>query len=255
MSKAESSATQLLQEIGWTSPSDFTLEEIANYLGAYIKEEKLDGSEGRILMTESSAIITINSSIDYQPKKNFVLAHEIGHFRLHKNIERIYSDTDRTLYDWYKHGIQEKEANEFASELLMPHVHFKKFIGNEKLNIDLIRRASIHFGTSLTTTFLRYMDHGKYPLMVIYMENEKIKWKKQSDDFPFKWLELESVVPPYTVAGDFFSNGTIESEPEKVDAIEWFPEDYQIKYKSDWKLWEQCFPIGKNGLVSCLWAF
>jgi Zn-dependent peptidase ImmA (M78 family) len=255
MNNAELSATELLTSIGWRSPRDFTLEEIANYLGAFIKEEKLDGSEGRIIISNKSAIITVNSSINYQPKRNFVVAHEIGHFRLHRNLERIYSDTDKTLHEWYKSGLHERQANDFASELLMPRKHFNKLVDKENLSIDLIRNTSLYFGTSLIATFLRYVNHGKFPLMVIFMENKKVKWKKYSVDFPFKFLILDSEVPAYTVAGDYFKNGVIEDQPEKVEAIEWFPEDYQIKYKSDWKLWEQCFPVGHNSLVSCLWTF
>lgn len=45
----------------------------------------------------------------------------------------------------------------------------------------------------------------------------------------------------------------LEKEPEKVDAIEWFPFDYRLHSQGNFKLWEQCVLISANKLVSCLW--
>jgi len=38
----------------------------------------------------------------------------------------FFSDTDKTLSDWYKNGPHELQANEFASEFLMPSPLFKQ---------------------------------------------------------------------------------------------------------------------------------
>jgi hypothetical protein len=117
-----------------------------------------------------------------------------------------------------------------------------------------MEEVSSYFNVSRLAAFLKYTSLGSYPVMIIFMENGIVKWKKCSGDFPFQFLPLNSAVPAYTVAGDYFYHGNLESDPEKVDAIEWFPEDYQIKYKKDWKLWEQCYRVSEQGLVSCLWT-
>jgi hypothetical protein len=78
------------------------------------------------------------------------------------------------------------------------------------------------------------------------MEKGAVKWKFQSHDFPFTYLPINSNVPAWTVAGDYFNKGDLGDKPEKVDAIEWFAEDFEIKRKTDWKLWEQCYKIGDN---------
>src|SRR5574337_91715 len=115
-----SAAVDLHNQIGWTNPEDFTLIEIANALGIAVKDEQIKGSEGRILIKGDSGIISINSNITNSGKRNFILAHEIGHFILHKNLHPLFSDNHKTLSDWYKNGPHEVEANTFASELLMP---------------------------------------------------------------------------------------------------------------------------------------
>jgi Zn-dependent peptidase ImmA (M78 family) len=247
-------AQNLLSEIGWESPSDFTLSEIANYLNINIKEVPISGSQGRILINGSSAIITINSNLTHKGKKNFVIAHEIGHFLMHKELISIFSDTENTLSDWHTKGPHENEANSFATELLMPYDSFKSFINKKKLSFNLIEKVSEYFNTSLLATFLRYVDIGDFPAMVVYMENNKIIWKKHSHDFPLTFLNIGSKVPEYTVAGDYFTRGNREEKPEKIEAIEWFANDFNIKYNKNLILWEQCYKVSSIGLISCIWT-
>lgn len=248
-------AEELHASVGWTTPQDLTIEEISYSIGLNIRETLLQGSEGRILIKGSTGIISISSDITHLGKRNFVLAHEIGHFLLHRHIVTLFSDTDKTLSAWHTKGPHESEANAFASELLMPEHLFRDKVSNMKLSIGLIEETSNYFHTSLLATFLRYVQLGSYPTMIVFMKDGVVKWKQCSNDFPFKFLPLNSNVPAWTVAGEYFNKGKIEPQPEKVDAIEWFPEDYQIKYKKNWKLWEQCYQISQKELVSCLWTY
>lgn len=248
-------ARLLHRQIGWSTPSDFSLEDVANALGILIKEVPIGGSEGRILVQGDSAVMSIDSGVtSYQPKRNFVIAHEIGHFILHKNIAPLFSDTDKTLSEWYQKGPQEQEANQFATEFLMPEQLFKLKLAKRKLNINLIREVSSYFKTSLTATFLRYVACGDYPLMIVFIENGFIKWKRLSNDFPFKFLEYDTRVPELTVAGDYFYNDQHETEPDRVDAIQWFPDNFQLQRDPEYKLWEQCYPVSESGFISCLWT-
>jgi Zn-dependent peptidase ImmA (M78 family) len=247
-------AGELHHQLGWTCPEDFTLEEIANAMGIIVKDVPIKGSEGRILMKGNTGIISLNETINHPGKRNFVLAHEIGHFILHKDLTPLFSDTNKTLSDWYKNGEHESQANEFAVEFLMPSDLFRRKQVNKKLSIALINEISSYFKTSLTATFLRYITHGSFPLMVIFMENGIVKWKRASTDFPFTWLPINSAVPAWTVAGDYFKNGKLESFPERVDAIEWFAEDFKISNNEGMKLFEQCYKVSDKGLISCLWT-
>lgn len=250
-----STAHELHSYIGWTTPADFTVEEIANALGIIVKDVPIKGSEGRVIARGDSGVISINSGIKLTGKRNFIIGHEIAHFLLHQHLMVFFSDTDKTLSEWHQKGPHEREANNFATELLMPAELFTKKVTGQRLSIGLIQDVSKFFNVSLLATFLRYVTYGKFPVMVIYMENKTVKWKHASTDFPFQWLPLGSAVPVYTVAGDHFYNNTHEDKPVKVDAIEWFPEDLQIRYKRDWKLWEQCYSVSQTGLVSCLWTY
>jgi len=214
----------------------------------------MEGCDGRILMSDNSGIITINSRISYQPKINFILAHEIGHSRLHRDIQ-VFADTEKTLSEWYTKGPQESEANLFATELLMPEDHFSQMVKGKKLNLELIEKVSSAFAASKTATFLRYRDLGDFPVMIIFIEKGKIKWKSCSHDFPFQWLPLHSDLPPWTVAGDFYYKAITETQPVKLEAMEWFPEDFKLlNGDKKQKLWEQCFPTSTDSILTCLWT-
>ena len=247
-------ANELRNSLGWAKPSDFTLDIVAGSLGISIKETKIKGAEGRIVMNCDGGIISISSDINNQQRKNFIIAHEIGHFLLHQDLI-ICSDNQKTLSEWHKKGQQETEANEFASELLMPTNLYTQKVHGKKLSLALIDEISSYFNVSMLAAFLKYVTYGSFPVMIIYIENGIVKWKRCSKDFPFQYLPINSQVPVYTVAGDYFYQDSFESQPEKVDAIEWFPEDFEIKQKKGWKLWEQCYKVSETGIVSCLWSY
>lgn len=255
MSRGSHKAQEFLNSIGWERPGDLSLRDMVWTVGAFIEEELLDGSEGRIIMNGETAIIKVNSRILYQPKKNFIIAHELGHFLLHRSLTPLFSETERTLAEWHKNGLHEKEANEFAAELLMPSRQFVDKVKGEKLSFPLIQDVADYFETSVTATFLRYKDLGDYPLMIIYSEKGIVKWKFPTRDFPFQYLPIGSKIPPYSVTGDLLYHHQKEDTPELVDAIEWFPEDFEIKYKRDWQLYEQCFEISSDSILTCLWAY
>lgn len=255
MTKGQFKAIEVLESVGWTAPGDVSVEEMVWSAGAFIKKEPIGGSEGRIQSHKDTSIITVDSGITQEVRKRFVLAHELGHFHLHRHLSPLFSDTDATLSEWRAKGIQEKEANDFAAELLMPSAMFQEKVKGRKLNLSLIKEVADHFNTSLTSTFLKYRSLGDYPVMIVFSEDNIIKWKLPSSDFPFQWIDKDSEVPAYTVAGDFFSGNGLEDEPVRVGAIEWFPDDWEAQNKKYWKLWEQCFQVASNGVISCLWTY
>lgn len=253
LNNSQVEANKLLNSLGWAKPGDLTLKEIAYASNAFVKESDLGGSQGRILMKGENAIITIDSKVKLESKRNFILAHEIGHLTLHKNITPLFSDTNKTLNEWFAKGKHEIEANQFASELLMPSKLFKSKVIGKKMNLDLIRETADFFGTSQTATLLKYKDLGDFSVSIIYMEKGIVKWKTESSDFPLKFLPNGSKAPKGSVAADFFNGQGLEEEPVLIDAIDWFPEDFEIEDYLTTELFEHNFRIGPDGLLCCLW--
>jgi Zn-dependent peptidase ImmA (M78 family) len=163
-------------------------------------------------------------------------------------------DTDKTLADWYAKGNHELEANAFAAELLMPSDKFISRVKGAELSLQLISDVAGYFGTSLTATFLKYKDLGDFPVSIVYSEDGVFRWKQESDDFPFKYIQHETKVSGSTVAGDFHNGRGVEDVPVEIDALDWFPDDFKLKAYGDANLWEQAIPVSSNGVISCLWV-
>ncbi len=82
---------------------------------------------GILTQRENKWFIAINKN-DVAVRKRFTIAHEIGHFLLHKN-QRFIDDFrfGETFYRSHSEDNQlEKEANYFAANLLMPESYVKK---------------------------------------------------------------------------------------------------------------------------------
>lgn len=81
--------------------------------------------------------ITVNAG-DPETRQRFTIAHELGHFMLHRHLigdgiddDRAYRSTDTGKYHNTSIGrLEETEANQFAASLLMP----KKLIARERVN-------------------------------------------------------------------------------------------------------------------------
>ena len=132
MTKAARAAIKVINEFSITEPNEYPIEDIIIAKEIFFQNKPMKGADGRIIFGKNNAIITINDSINYPQKRRFVAAHELGHFELHKNLERFYNCTEADFMKWNKEGNHEVEANEFAAELLMPRNIFKKELNNNK---------------------------------------------------------------------------------------------------------------------------
>jgi Zn-dependent peptidase ImmA (M78 family) len=252
--KSALAAQNILDECGLDNPSDMDIEDIIQSQGvAAIQSVKMNGSQARIMINGSNSIISINQNIKYEPKRRFILAHELGHHTLHKNL-KYFNDDAKSLSEWLAKGKHEKEANEFASELLMPSQLFMEEVGGKKFNFDIIKTMSSFFCTSLTATLLKYKTLGDYPIAVVYSENKRVKWSSFSHDFVLPFIPNDMFISDNCVAIDHFNNIPFPKEPEEVDVYTWFDENRNVEKYSDIVFYEQCISIdATGGVLSCIW--
>lgn len=247
-------ANKVLSESGITDLRNFSLDDLVFGRGAIVQYEPMEGAEGRIIFDGEDAIITVNANLENTGKKRFVLAHELGHFEMHKNLLPAFADDDETLNEWHTKGEHELEANDFAKEILMPEKSFKPLCQG-KFSMQLIKTLSETFQTSLTATLLRYKDLGSFPVAIVYIEKGIVRWSRFTNDFRLQFIPTNSKVPVNTVAYDFFYNKIpLSNEPEKVYAVDWFPEDFNLEHHQGWAFNEQCIRVKSDALLSCLWG-
>lgn len=67
---------------------------------------------------ESNQFIVVNL-VDLAARRRFTIAHELAHFILHRNGNRLYAHRDMTNAGGFRNSI-EQEADYFAANILMP---------------------------------------------------------------------------------------------------------------------------------------
>jgi len=211
-------AKKIINQFGITRPNEYSLEEIiAGLKGPIIKYERLVGSEGRIVNSKEFSIITINENSNIQ-RQRFTLAHELGHYVMHRNKRLIY-DTEDNFWDWNSYNQLETEANYFAAELLMPEEIFLKYTRKEPFSIEYIKNTAKEFNTSFLATAIRYAETGNDPIALICSQNNLIKWFRVHRKFPFINLKMKEIHSG-TLTNDYYNNKFYGTEID-IDPKSW----------------------------------
>lgn len=235
------------------------LEIIADNLGVtYSYGNYGDAFDG--LLEHSFGKFHIYINVDrldhpYTDRARFTFAHELGHYFIdhHRNaLAQGLVPSHPSFTGFVSDNLVEREADFFASCLLLPKARIKQDCFKRKFNFKLIQELSKKYQTSLTATSLRYATIGCYPIMIVCSINNKIKWYWYTDDFPFWSLKHgKAKVPEDTAAGEFYGKGIQYSTSEIVFADDWFTIYFDKDVER--KFYEHCI-YGLNGMVtSILW--
>ena len=144
------------------------VERIAAKLGLDVRSAPLDGDlSGVLVRNEGEVYIGVNS-LHHRNRRRFTIAHELGHFSLHKGI-RMHVDRDFRV-NWRDDDSskavdpEEMEANRFAAELLMPtHLLLKDIEGLKRFDqrtVDLLARR---YRVSPQAMRIRLSNFGFFP--------------------------------------------------------------------------------------------
>lgn len=228
------------------------LTQIANIKDIKIEEVDAEGFEGILIVKDNSAVIGINRNIRESGRKRFTIAHEIGHYHIPGHIsnnKQIFSCTSINMTTYNEKDRKEYEANEFASELLMPEEIFRKKIKHEDLSYKMLQDLTKEFDTTLTATGRRYVEFSGYYAMV-FSTNSKIMWFSKGDDFPY--YISPGKLSEDSVAIDFFKKEEVPNTFQSVLASAWL-DDY--RQKDDMEIEELSIPLPYyNSVLSFLYA-
>ncbi|WP_282085153.1 ImmA/IrrE family metallo-endopeptidase [Aquimarina algiphila] len=261
-SKASACARDVLEDNGFDNLLDFSLELFASGLGATVIYKPLINSDGRIIFGKKNTIIEVNSDIEFEQKKRQTLAHELGHFVMHKNID-VHNDNDATM-SWFnnkekqaKHGKIECEANQFASELLMPSKLFIEKQKDRTFSPDLLRELADYFKTSLTSIAFKYLELGNHPICLFHSFNGKVSYWKRHVDFPYFIVDRTKLpVPEDSVAMEFYKKNKIYSKEQSKQSI-WKSTWFELKDwedDNDFNIYEYAIVTSSyNTVLSVVW--
>jgi len=138
-----------------------------------IKREMDRSVTGFLLTDETRVTMVVNGALDaYQQR--FSLAHLLGHFVLHGQGAALFVDfrkpTASKLSNQEEWLVREREADEFAAELLMPEDVLRDSLGGKprRRRNFFTQPVAAHFGVSEIMFALRLTELGINPGGSIY---------------------------------------------------------------------------------------
>lgn len=127
--------------------------------------------------------IFYNSRISSQGRVNFTLAHELGHFLLHRLAHpNGIKCGEQDMVRWDSDYAQlEQQANTFAANLLMPLDDFRRRIpANAKVGLDQISDSADRYKVSLIAATLRWLSYTERRAVLVVSREGYILWSRAS---------------------------------------------------------------------------
>lgn len=130
-----------------------------------VSERPLDGCEGALVDGRRRGKgwgIAYSDAIRHPGRRRFTVAHELGHFLVHRHLapDGGFRCRPEDMATWdHERSPQEAEANHFAARLLMPLDDFRRQAPPQaKLSLaELGRLAEQRYGVSLTACILQWL--------------------------------------------------------------------------------------------------
>ncbi|MEO8608829.1 MAG: ImmA/IrrE family metallo-endopeptidase [Chloroflexota bacterium] len=138
---------------------------LVQQMGLNVAAQELeDKVSGFLIIKNGQAAIGVNQN-HHPNRQRFTVAHELGHYVLHRTLSNIFVDSTLTFYrdtnSTDGKTLQEIQANAFAAELLMPETIIRDYLRTYEIDLydarDVANLAS-KFGVSEQALTIRLVN-------------------------------------------------------------------------------------------------
>ena len=192
------------------------------------------------------------------PRARFTFAHELGHYFIdeHRNALIGGVDSHASFTDHQSDNPVEQEADSFAAALLMPTKQFATAAQRHRPSVKLICELSKKFGTSCTSTAIRYAKLDLHPVVVMNWTYEERKWCWSSKDI-FKitrnrvYRSAEKI--PVGSLTQLMLHGEVETKGVKGSTLSAWCPLIAAGSKNDVIVIEEAMSLGEFGVLTILY--
>lgn len=234
--RAPAYANALLEELRIEGSADVYV--VAQKLNLDITSVDAANFDGALVRAKNAPVgsIAVRNSIREKGRRNFTIAHEIGHFVLPGHDQAGLICTDADVGAWGDDAKNlEREADEFAAELLMPSTFALSIIRTGPPSLRLVEDLSNACSSSLSSAAWRFCDLTSERCAVIWSTDRTVCWSRRSEDFRFG-LKNHVPVPQGSFAFDCFNSHQVPDNPQPVSARLWI-DSWNVE--EDGRIWEQ----------------
>lgn len=151
-----------------------------------VKGDTLPGFDGALFRAPAGKTgwgIVYNSAIASKGRINFTLAHEFGHYLVHRLAHpdgMRCGQQDVVRWD-PAYGQVEHEANVFAANFLMPFDDYRRQIdARSPVDLDLIAHCADRYEVSLIAAILRWLEYTERRAVLVVSRDDFILWARSS---------------------------------------------------------------------------
>jgi Zn-dependent peptidase ImmA (M78 family) len=238
--------------------------EVARAVGlTYSTGRYGDCFDGLLEWNSSRFHIYLNKDLGSEPESprgRFTLCHELGHFCLEEHRWALMSSVapHGSLTDFRSDNAAEREADMFASNLLLPTERVRKTVGARDVGAPLIVETARHFGASLSATAIRIARLGLSPLIVMAWDGEYRRWCWSSADFEaitrnMSYRSLEKI-PSDSLTREFITRGPLLEgavDAKGTTLGTWFPRIHPLSPNNTIMV-EEVIGLGRFGVMTVL---
>ena len=179
-------------------------------------------NDGYLVCEEGCKLIFVSANVQNTHRQKFIVSHEIGHFLLHQGQLYCCANISEGEISSINTSAQEREANRFASEFLLPQAQLASLIPSKSLHFSDISRIANYFDVSMTFSAIRAVQasNTEDEILICY-DKQKLKWFASADrtlhfrDIPSNCpVDLSTALPTVDVVGiwDSLYEGTVHQE-------------------------------------------
>ena len=226
-------AEKLLEEEGLLSlPVDLEALAATRDITVVAKPDVAVGVSGMLLRYGETFGIIYATHIPSMGYQRFSIAHELGHYFLDGHAEQLLPKPDsvhQSRAGFTSDDLTEREADYFASGLLMPTTLFVREIRRRDDGLDAIMALSERCLSSLTATAIRYADLSRGAVAVIVSSRGNVEFAFLSEGINgLKGISCPRrglAVPPSTLTARF--NGdqqrvlAASRDDDAIDISDW----------------------------------
>ena len=164
-------------------------------------------------------------------RQRFTIAHELGHFILHRGQQQSFNCDKESVYS----GIDtiraiEREADDFASNLLMPGDLLRDWISNQRIDLRVLSGIAKRFQVSFEALCIRFIKFTTQRAILVYWDNGFVKYEWRSSSAIKTRARIRRTDDPQeplpgTLAAD--ASVTQEWDGTEMSAAIWCPEEAQ----------------------------
>lgn len=155
--------------------------------------------------------IAISNKITNYNRKKFTIAHELGHYFLHGKEITFACLNVNEVFNRYKYiDYTEQQANEFASEILLPVEKLISDLPDYTMKFEDIEKIANKYKVSLTFASIKSIENSKTENeILLYYKDNSLKWFSTTSIYVP--LSINSLPPNDSLASEYYNDKKIDN--------------------------------------------